>query len=220
MKKNKLILIEDELKTSEWIAEYLTDHDFLVDTFATVGEAASYLLNDDYDLVLLDLSLSDNEGFELLKFLSKNKIFIPTIIISAFSDKFNKLKAFNLGAIDYMVKPIILEELEVRIWIQLRNTTTIDLVKESSTFEIHDETIFFEGAQLQLRKMEFDILKYLITRKNQVVSRESLTENVKSISSNRSLDYHISNLRKKIGDDAINPKYLITEYGYGYKLVF
>jgi DNA-binding response OmpR family regulator len=220
MNKTKLLLIEDDESAAEWIIDYFEECDFDIDTFSTVSDAASHILFNQYDLILLDLSLSDFEGFEILKFINKNRLSIPVIIISAYSDKSYKLKAFNLGAVDYMVKPIDLEELEARIWVHLKDTTQILIKKDKKDFEIKDDVIIFNNNQLSLTKIEFEILSYLIENKNQIVQRDTLTNALSAISSHRSLDYHIRNLRKKLDDNGTNPKYLFTEYGIGYKLVF
>ena len=133
-------------------------------------------------------------------------------------DKKNKLYAFNLGAVDYMVKPLDLEELEARIRVHIGIKPFLTpLIK---VFEIKDNMIFHNMKRINLTKTEFEILEKLIKHKNTTLNRELLCESLSSISSMRSLDYHIRNIRKKINDDGVESKYLITEYGYGYKLLF
>ncbi|MGE4457353.1 MAG: response regulator transcription factor [Arcobacteraceae bacterium] len=217
---NNILLIEDDHETALLLKEYLDDVDFSVDIFDTVTSAISSINFKDYSSILLDINMPDFNGFEVLKFLSKNKINIPVIVISAYSDKNIKLQAFKLGANDYMVKPIDPEELEARIWVQLRNHTDLT-VEKTKTFEISENTIYFDAEPLNLTKTEFDILSLLIKNKNSVVKRDYLLDFLSSISiNNRSLDYHIKNIRKKLKDNATNPKYLITEYGVGYKICF
>ncbi|MEW6551117.1 MAG: response regulator transcription factor [Campylobacterota bacterium] len=217
---NNILLIEDDHETALLLKEYLDDVDFSVDIFDTVTSAISSINFKEYSSILLDINMPDFNGFEVLKFLSKNKINIPVIVISAYSDKNIKLQAFKLGANDYMVKPIDPEELEARIWVQLRNHTDLT-VEKTKTFEISENTIYFDAEPLNLTKTEFDILSLLIKNKNSVVKRDYLLDFLSSISiNNRSLDYHIKNIRKKLKDNATNPKYLITEYGVGYKICF
>ena len=162
--------------------------------------------------------MPDFEGFEVLKFLNRHNIHIPTIVISAYSSKDYKLMAFKLGACDYVSKPIDPEELEARIWVHLKKQSLF----ESTTckvFTVEENSIYFKQNLLKLTKMEFDILSHLIKNKYQTVSREELLEYLSQKSKNdRSLDYHIRNIRKKIGDDGSNPSYLVTEYGVGYRL--
>lgn len=217
---NNILLIEDDYEIALLLKEYLDDVDFRVDIFDTVTSALSNINFKTYSIILLDINIPDFNGFEVLKFLSKNKINIPVIVISAYSDKNIKLQAFKLGANDYMVKPIDPEELEARIWVQLRNHTDLT-VEKTKTFAISENTIYFDGEPLNLTKTEFDILSLLIKNKNSVIKRDYLLDFLSSISINhRSLDYHIKNIRKKLKDNASNPKYLITEYGVGYKICF
>ena len=153
--------------------------------------------------------------------LNKNNVYIPVIVVSAYSEKSSKLLAFKLGAVDYMVKPIDPEELEARIWVHIKNVSTFVEKIEKKVFQLVNGTIFFEDNSLKLTKTEFEILKYLIENKNSVVKRDDLLKCLSSIiQSDRSLDYHIKNIRIKMGDNGANPRYLITEYGLGYKLVF
>ena len=87
-------------------------------------------------------------------------------------------------------------------------------------FEIKNNCIYYNSKQLNLTKIEFEILEKLINNKNKPLTRDLLCESLSSLSSSRSLDYHLKNIRIKLNDDGLEPKYLVTEYGYGYKLIF
>jgi DNA-binding response OmpR family regulator len=117
-----------------------------------------------------------------------------------------------------MVKPLELEELEARIWVQLGKHSEIRTEKKRNIFQIKDSYIEFKEKVIDLTTIEFEILSQLIKHKNQTVSRESLIHTLSSVSSPRSLDNHIKNIRKKIGDNGNKAVYLKTEYGVGYKL--
>lgn len=217
----KILLIEDDDSSALLIKEFLEEYDFKVDVSNTVTTAISNIKFEKYCLILLDINLPDFNGFEVLKFINKNKINLPVIVTSAYSDKNSKLQAFKLGANDYMVKPIDPEELEARIWVQLKNVSTFVEKSEKNIFRLENNLILFDDKPLKLTKTEFEILKYLMGNRNSVVKRESLLSCLSSIiQTNRSLDYHIKNIRIKIGDNGVNPKYLITEYAVGYKLLF
>ena len=219
MKKTQILLIEDDEIASELIYDFLVDCDFKVDVVNTVTDGISYIKQNGYSLVILDLNLPDFSGFELLKSI-KNSISLPIIITSAYSDTQTKVKAFKYGASDYMVKPIDLEELEVRIWALLGRYSEIKTQDEKNIFKIENNFIIFKQNQLELTSIEFEILSILVKYKNQVISRKDLASSLSKISNLRSLDHHIKNIRKKIGDDGKNSFYLKTEYGVGYKLVF
>ncbi len=218
MQSVNILIVEDDELTSELISDFLRDNGFNVSTVFTATDGASYIKNNPCDLVLLDINLPDFNGFEVLKNI-KNYSSLPIIIISAYNDTKTKVMAFKYGASDYMVKPVDLEELEARIWVHLSKNSKIKLEEEKNIFEIKDSYILFKKKKLDLTTIEFDILSLLIENKNRTITREELVSSLSSISSHRSLDNHIKNIRKKIGDNGSRAKYLKTEYGVGYRLV-
>jgi len=216
MKKMKILLVEDDELASQLIVEFLMDCEFEVDNVFTATDAVSYINNNAYNLMILDINLPDYTGYEVLKNI-KNSISLPIIVVSGDSQTKSKILAFKYGASDYMVKPIDLEELEARIWVHLSNTSQIKTQRDKAIFKVKDSSILFEDKILHLTYIEFDILANLIKNKNKTLSRENLIESISSISSNRALDNHIKNIRKKIKS---KERYLSTEYGVGYKLSF
>ena len=221
MEKTKILIIEDDETASFLMKDFLESRGFSIDTAWTVTDGLSALNVKKFDLLLLDLNLPDFNGFDLLSKINKH-ITIPTIIVSAYGDTQNKLKAFRYGADDYLVKPIDFEELEARIWALLRRHDNVRLnpAEHKKVFKIEENTIFFQETPLDLTSLEYDILSLLINNKNSIVSREEFTDEVSSIASHRLLDNHIKNIRKKIEKDSSNPQYLKTVYGSGYKLIF
>lgn len=215
LKKSRIIIVEDDKSAAKLTQDFLIESGFEVDAFHTGIDAVSNLEQNDYDLLLLDINLPDYDGFEILKSM-KNKIAIPTIMLSANIQVDYKLKSFMLGAIDYMTKPFDLEELEGRIWLALNKPDKLNI--DSSIFEIKGTGIYFKSNYLQLTKIEFELLKTLIANKNDVVSRAALAESLSSISSQRSLDYHIKNIRRKIKFYDPETNYIQTEYSLGYIL--
>jgi DNA-binding response OmpR family regulator len=219
MKNLSILIIEDDELACELISNYLTDNGFEVTTAFTATDGLSHLQQSPFDVLLLDINLPDFNGFEVLKSI-KDSNPIPTIVLSAYSDTKSKVLAFRYGANDYMVKPIDMEELEARIWVQLsRHSAIRNEAERDTTFVVDNFNIYFEGELLDLTSIEFKILSMLIKHKNQTVDRKTLLGLLSSISSDRSLDNHIKNIRKKIGDNDRKNKYLRTEYGVGYKLV-
>jgi DNA-binding response OmpR family regulator len=216
--KTKLLLVEDDELASEMISEFLEDCGFEIETVFTATDAVSRVQYSGCSLLILDINLPDFNGYEVLKNI-KNRVSIPVIITSGNSDTKSKLMAFKYGASDYMVKPLDLEELEARIWLQLGKNSEIKTEEKKETFTLQNSQIFFEGNPLSLTSIEFELLSLLIKNKNQVMKREELLTLLSSVSSNRSLDNHIKNIRKKIADDGNRATLLKTEYGIGYKLV-
>lgn len=219
MLENHILIIEDDVESALWMQKYLEECNFNTSVYETITEGIAQIQFNTYDLILLDLNLPDYDGFELLKFINKNHISIPIIIVSAYNDKKIKLQAFKYGASDYMSKPIDLEELEARIWVHLNKSSHFKIEEQSSAFKALENEILFKDKKLSLTKIEFDILIILLKNKNNLISRENLAAHLSSGAKERSLDYHIRNIRKKIGDEGSNPRYLITEYGMGYKLL-
>jgi len=212
----KILLVEDDETASTLICTFLSECGFEITPVFTVTDGISHLNQYPYDLLLLDISLPDFNGFEILKH-SKKHLSLPIIVTSAYSDIKYKISAFKYGASDYMVKPLNLEELEARIWVQLGRQNEIPFPQDP-LFKIKDSSIHFKEKVIDLTPIEFEILSQLIKQKNHVVSREMLVSSLSSISSHRSLDNHIKNIRKKIGDTGKKALYLKTEYGVGYKL--
>ena len=140
MEKSRIILLEDDDKAAVYTKDFLEDCGFEVDTFTLSTDALANMKFNKYDVLLLDLSLPDFDGFEVLKAI-KNSIRISTIVISAHSDIKTKLHAFKLGALDYIVKPYDLEELEARIWALFGKGDILE--KSSDTFVVNGQHIFF-----------------------------------------------------------------------------
>ncbi len=218
MQDIKILIVEDDETASYLMKSFLEDCDFLVDTVFTVTDGVSYLKNNNYNLLLLDLNLPDFSGFDLLSSIA-NDVAIPTIVTSAYSDTKTKVKAFKYGANDYLTKPIDFIELEARIWALLSRKDNIKLVptEDESLFRIDSNKIYFKNEILVLTALEFDILSYFIKSTGQIISREQLTNSITSVKSHRLLDNHIKNIRKKIEEDSSKPVYLKTEYGLGYR---
>ena len=215
----KILLVEDNEEAARLVYEFLVECNFYVDVALDATESISFVKEKKYDIALLDLSLPDISGLEVLRKI-KNTKFLPIIVISALSDIQTKIKAFKFGASDYMVKPINFEELEARIWVVLGRYSNIKMPSQKNIFEVVDNKIIFMQKALKLTMTEFEILSTLIKYKNKTLTREELASFLSSVSSSRSLDYHIKNIRKKIGDNGKIPKFLKTEYGIGYRLDF
>jgi len=217
MQKTKILLVEDDELASELLYNYLLDCDFDVTAVFTATDSVSYIKNNHYDILLLDINLPDFDGYEVLKSI-KNHSSIPIIVTSAYNDTKSKLLAFKYGASDYMVKPLDLEELEARIWIQLGKNSEIKMQESKKIFEMQNSQIYFKQQPLNLTTIEYEIFSTLLRNLNQVIKREELLSSLSSISSPRSLDNHIKNIRKKISIYDDKTTYLKTEYGVGYVL--
>ena len=219
-KKIKVLLIEDDYEAASQVAQYLERVGFELDISETAVDGLVKLSAQHYDLLLLDLSLPDFSGFEVIKQINNHST-IPIIVLSSHSDLEAKIQAFRLGVDDYLCKPFMLEELEVRMWAIMRRSSMIkvEFTKNNLVVDYNSQTILLNQKPLSLTAIEYKILSFLIENKNRVVYRNVLAIHLSSLSSPQSLNYHIQNIRKKLDDDPKKPRYIMTEYGTGYRLV-
>lgn len=219
-KKIKVLLIEDDTAAAKEVADFLEGVGFEVTVAETAVDGLAKLLSASYELLLLDLSLPDFSGFEVIKQIN-NQNSIPIIVLSCHSNIEAKIQAFRFGVDDYLCKPFMLEELEVRMWAILKRCSMIkfEYAKTSLTIDYKSQTILLNQVPLALTAIEYKILSFLMENKNRVVYRDVLAIHLSSLSSRQSLNYHIQNIRKKLGDNPKKPTFIMTEYGTGYRLV-
>jgi DNA-binding response OmpR family regulator len=223
----KILAVDDEPKILEAVSDFLTSKGFEVFAAQSGQEALEIFDKRRISLVLLDLMLEGMTGEEVCSRLRK-KSRVPIIVISAKSDESDLVKSFSLGADDYIVKPFSLKELHARIAAVLRRSAK-DLVslESKSSWKDGDLVVDFDRAEVSkggepvsLTQSELKILAALIRRPAKVFSREELISIALGDDfdgSERNVDTHVKNLRKKIEDDPRNPSYVLTVHGLGYK---
>ena len=178
----------------------------------------------DYDCVLVDISLPDGSGFGVIKELKKRKSEAGIIIISAKNSLDDKIKGLEIGADDYMTKPFHLSELNARIKsiIRRRNFSGQTEIIANEISIIPEEALVKVNSQpIELTKKEYDLLLFLLSNKNRVLTKESIAEHLwgDDMDTSDSFDFiytHIKNLRRKITEKG-GKDYLKTIYGMGYK---
>lgn len=219
MANSKILLIEDNIDSAVILQEFLQEKGLEVEILTTITDAIFHIKFYKYSLILLDLNLPDYDGYEILKFLKLEKYNIPVIVTSAYNDTPRKLKAFKFGASDYMVKPIDPFELEARIWIHLGKNTNIKTFTSDTILKMEDNAIYYKNKLLKLTRTEFKIVKIFIENPNKIINREDLYRVLSPKSSQRTLDGHIKNIRRKIKEcDPQSEDIITTEYGLGYRL--
>ena len=217
----KAVMIEDDKEIAELLKEYL--HRFNIDltNFENAEEGLKVLNKKDgeFDILILDLTLPDIDGLEICKTVSRS-INIPIIISSARGDYSDIVTGLEIGADDYVAKPYNPRELVARIRSLIRRKTGQKSIPKP--FEI-DETkmiIKKDGETIDLTSAEYELFLTLYKNKGNVITRDFILENIKTMSYesiDRSVDVLIGRIRKKIGDDPKNPKYIKSIRGYGYK---
>jgi DNA-binding response OmpR family regulator len=179
------------------------------------------------DLLVLDIMLPKLSGLEVCKTLRGEGFEAPIVMLTARGQEIDKVVGLELGADDYVTKPFSIRELLARVRAILRRSE--GKKKRLSRYQFSDVELDFEayrakkgGEPLELSPREFELLRYLIERKGETVSRDRLLEDVwgyESYPSTRTVDTHIAKLRAKIGDSGSEPRWILTIHGVGYKFV-
>lgn len=218
----EVLLIEDDQEIVDILSSYLPKYGMKVIGYNNPLSALESLKIDNYDIIILDLSLPEMDGLEVCKIISK-KYNIPIIISTARSDVSDRVVGLELGADDYLPKPYDIRELVARIQSVLRRTKGLQSNTDSS-FNVNEEnmTITKESILLDLTLAEYEILKLFLDKKQMVLSREYIANNVNAVSwssSDKSIDVIVSRIRHKLGDDTKHPKYIKSIRGAGYKFI-
>lgn len=218
----KILIVEDELALSESIAEYLSKQEYHCDTAAGFHEAITKIEYNDYDCILLDITLPDGDGLKILEILKENKKSDGVLIISAKNSLDDKVKGLDLGADDYLSKPFHLSELNSRLAaiIRRKNFDGNTIIQfENLCIDTQKKWVTVEKKQVELTKKEYELLLYFVANKKRIVSKDAIAEHLWGNEMSGGFDFiytHIKNLRKKLMD-AGNADYIKSVYGMGYK---
>jgi DNA-binding response OmpR family regulator len=216
----RVLLAEDDPAISEPLARALRREGYEVDVRAD-GRAALEGANENPDLVVLDLGLPYIDGLEVCRRLRADGRTFPVLILTARVDEVDLVVGLDAGADDYVTKPFRLAELLARVRALMRRQT-IDVGSPSSGVRIDPDgrRAYFDDEELQLTAKEFDLLRVLVREQGKVVSREQLMREVWDtvwFGSTKTLDMHISVLRRKLHDDAAQPRFISTVRGVGFR---
>ena len=229
----KKILIVDDDQSIRMLLEYnFNQEDFdvtLADNGKTAYELAS---NDSFDCLILDLMMPKLSGIEVSKKLRDRQIFTPILILTAKQDDNTMISGIDQGADDYMYKPFSTKELISRVNSLIRRkkeySNTSEPQKDSFRYKNifinnQNKEVYIENQEISLTKREFQLLNYLVERKNTPVSRAEILKkfwgNSDDLNYTRIVEVHVSKLREKIENNPKNPQYIKTKRGYGYIFV-
>jgi DNA-binding response OmpR family regulator len=220
-----VVYIEDDEKLGRLTAKYLETHGVRVTLACDPHEGITAVLRDRPDVVLLDLMLPGMDGFEVCRKL-RARVDTPIIMVTARGEEADRVMGLEGGADDYMAKPFSTRELVARVRAQARRARgrvgpgAASLVTAGAlTIDPAGRRATFAGAELSLTTYEFDLLRALAERAGRVLTREQLVDLVRGSADeafDRSIDVHVSHLRKKLGDDPKSPRLLKTVRGVGY----
>lgn len=221
----RIILIDDDEELGELVSEYLTVEGFAVDSIHDGESGLKKALSNDYDLVILDVMLPKKNGFDVLRELRETSK-IPVLMLTARGDDMERIVGLEIGADDYLPKPFNPRELVARIRAILRRVQTESEEIPNEKIHVDDLEVSFtarsakkDGEDLGLTAVEFDLLAALLKDAGKVIKKEDLSEKVldrKLSPFDRSLDMHISNLRKKLGTRADGEERIKTIRSVGY----
>jgi DNA-binding response OmpR family regulator len=225
--RRRILVIEDEPDLARGLRDALEFEQFEVATAGQGREGIKSLRDSGADLVILDLMLPDINGFTVCEEIRQTHPVVPIIMLTARSQETDKIRGLEAGADDYVTKPFSVGELVARI-----NAIFRRLYRGVGTEEairIGQATIYPRRHELQRNRKtlalsfyEVEILRLLHERAGEPVTREEIMEKIWGISgygSSRSVDNFVVKLRKKIEEDAANPRHIVTIYGTGYKLL-
>ena len=221
----RILIVEDEHRIAHSLQKGLEQERFAVDVAYTGDEGYDLASSENYDLIILDIMLPGMDGISICRELRKNKIHTPILLLTAKGQTQDKVTGLNSGADDYLTKPFSFEELLARIRALLRRKgTTVhtsllsdDLTLDTTLFEVkRGDTI------ISLTSKEFSLLEFLLTKQNQIVTKDQIIQHVWNFDSDilpNTVEVYIKKIRDKIDVRFPEKKQLIqTVRGFGYKL--
>ena len=226
----RILIVEDERSIAEPFARLLRREGFETVLAQTAAEALDAARRTDPDLVLLDLALPDGDGRDVCRVLRAERD-VPVIMITARGTETDRVVGLELGADDYVVKPFSAAEVIARIRAVLRRSAratapaapaapAAPIRVEDLEVDLAARRAILSGRELELSRKEFDLLAELVRNARRVVTREDLMNRVWDenwFGSTKTLDVHMGWLRRKLGDEAANPRFIHTVRGVGFR---
>jgi DNA-binding response OmpR family regulator len=219
----RILIVEDEKKLIDILQRSLKSEGYTVDGVSTAAEGLDYIKTYHYDLVILDLQLPDGTGTSLLRRMREMGHSMPALILTARSDLESKVTNFQAGADEYVIKPVAMAELSIRVQALLRRGPALqENVLKAGTLEMNRLTrqVRRDGKRIELSPREYSLLEYLFLHSGRILSRNMIVEKIWDQSFEgltNIVDVYIGHLRRKI-DEGHEPKMIRTVRGLGYML--
>lgn len=222
----KILVVDDEFEIVKLVRAYLERAGFTVVTASEGQQALAVFRHERPNLVVLDLNLPGMDGLDVCRALRRDSD-VPIIMLTARIDETDRLIGLELGADDYIVKPFSPREVVARVRTVLRRTEGTPIRPEviaaaGVTLDLPQRAARLNDQPLDLTTMEFDLLALLVEHPGQVFTRLQLLEHTQDTAYDgyeRTIDVHIKNLRKKLGDDSSAPRFIETVRGVGYRFM-
>ncbi len=223
----RLLLVEDDRELASMVADFLTGNGFDV-TIEGNGETALHrILTDPFDVIVLDIGLPGMDGISICRNVRSN-FDGPILMLTARGDEIDEVVALEVGADDYMSKPVRPHALLARLRVHLRRSNTSGSEKESTKITVHgliidtaNRSVTIEDKLVVLTTAEFDLLWLLAKSAGKVIPRDDLYQQLHGVrydGLDRSIDLRVSRLRKKLGDDPVHPQRIKSVRSVGYIL--
>ncbi|MBC8079250.1 MAG: response regulator transcription factor [Gorillibacterium sp.] len=222
----RLLLVEDDKTIAAGLEYSLTEEGYFVTLCHTVQSAREYLLQEKFDLILLDLTLPDGSGYEICK-LAKSRNDAPVIFLTACDDEVNVVMGLDMGADDYITKPFRIRELFSRIKSVLRRNSKTGNAKsilqlDQIRINTLEAKVYKNEEEIILTALEYRLLLTFANHAGQVLTRSQLLAGIWDIAgdfvNDNTLTVYIKRLREKLEDDATQPMIITTIRGIGYKV--
>jgi two-component system phosphate regulon response regulator OmpR len=231
--RQKILVVDDDLRLRDLLKRYLSEQGFAVDTVPDAGAMDRSLTRVRYDLLVLDLMLPGEDGLAICRRLRRVANNVPIIMLTAKGDDVDRIVGLETGADDYLAKPFNPRELVARIHAVLRRQAPQETpgapsaapkTVEFGPFALHlaNRALTRDGEAIALTTGEFSLLKALALHPRQPMSRDKLMELARGReleSFDRSIDVQVSRLRKLLGEDPQQPRFIQTVWGFGYVFI-
>ncbi|MFL6138152.1 MAG: response regulator transcription factor [Frankiaceae bacterium] len=215
-----VLLAEDDASIAEPLARALRREGYVVEMRSDGPSALTCALSGEIGLVVLDIGLPGMDGLEVCKRLREHSPTLPVLMLSGRAEEVDAVVGLDAGADDYVTKPFRLAELLARVRALLRRSSADTAVVNGVRLDVSSRRAWSGEEELTLTSKEFDLLRVLMREAGSVVTRDQLMREVWDVNwwgSTKTLDMHISWLRRKLGDDATHPSYISTVRGVGFR---
>ena len=228
--KLSILLVEDEKNICDFISTSLSAQDYRISTAHTGKEALPIIASQCPDLILLDLGLPDMDGMEIIRQV-RTWSSVPIIVLSARTQEQEKVRALDLGADDYLTKPIGTSELLARIRTALRHSNRLNtdspLYKrpfhaKGLTIDFEKHLVSVDGKDVHLTQIEFKIISLLAQNSGRVMTYDTIISNIwgpYADDDNSILRVNMAHIRRKLEQNPAEPQYVFTEIGIGYRMI-
>ena len=213
-----ILLAEDDEGIRVPLVRALEREGYEVDAVATGTDAVMSGVDGEHDLLILDIGLPGVDGLEVCQRVREGRPAVPIVFLTAQDGEMDAVGGLDAGADDYITKPFRLAELMARVRSQLRRTTAEQFHAADVSVDVAARKAWQDDEELELSPKEFDLLALLVREAGRVVTRERIMAEVWDenwFGSTKTLDMHVSWLRRKLGDDADDPKRVVTVRGVG-----